>query len=172
MTPTPFSHPDLFDHIVLDGVRSPGVVTLDGHERKINWDVKDGSGQDGATSELKGAPLGAFTATFELVNDPNTGNQLEQWDAFQAVIERSTNASPPIALPIEHPDLLRNRFTAVTNGGIGGMKHDGLGGATVVVKFQEHRPPKPKGGSAKSKAKDPNQDAKDELDKILEEAKK
>lgn len=169
---TPFSNPDLYDHVVVDGVRSPGVVTLDGHERAHKWDNKEGSGQDGATSELKGAPLGAFTMTFELVNDPLLGNQIAEWDTFQPVLERSVNGAKPIALPIEHPDLARNRFTAIVLVSIGGMNHDGKGGATIAVKVQEHRPPKPKGGSAKSKAKDPNQDAKDELDKILEEAKK
>lgn len=173
---TPFSHPELFDHVVVDGTRSPGVVTLDGHERAHKWDNKDGSGQDGATSELKGAPLGSFTMTFDLVNDPQTGNQIAEWETFQPILERSINGTTPIALPIEHPDLTRNRYTSIVLVSIGGMVHDGMGGARVVVKVQEHRPPKPKGGTAKGGSKkggpDPNADAKAQLDALLDEAKK
>jgi len=37
MTPNQF--PDLFSSIVLGSERSPGVVTLTGHDREWSWDV-------------------------------------------------------------------------------------------------------------------------------------
>jgi hypothetical protein len=102
----------------------------------------------------------------------------------------ATNGPTPIALPIYHPDLARNKFTEVVNGGVGGMRHDGKGGRLVQVTFQEHKPPKPK-PSAKAKAKpaqtyantneggrsppapeDPNAAAKRELSGLVDEARK
>jgi hypothetical protein len=169
----PFDHSYLYDSIVLDGFTSPGVVTLSGHERAQKWDVKEGSGQDGGTTERKGSPPAQFTATFALVNDPLLGNQIDGWDLFQPVIERSTAGADPIALSIEHPDLARLGITAVVNGGIGGLVHDDKGGASVTVKLLEHRPPKPKGGGPKAattKADDPNAAAKATLNALITEA--
>lgn len=174
MSPTPFSHPDLFDRVIVNGVVSPGVVALDGHERAHRWDNKDGSGQNGATSELKGAPLAVFTMTFSLVDDPHTGNQFEEWERFQPVLESSVSGTTPVALPIENYDLTRNRITSIVLVSIGGMNHDGKGGATVAVKVQEHRPPKPKGGKPKGSDYNSgvNDSAKKEFDKLREEARK
>jgi hypothetical protein len=153
----PISHPYLYDSIVLDGVTSPGVVTPEGHERGQRWDIKEGDGQDGGSTTRKGTSLAQFTLVFDLVNDPERGNQLAAWDLFQPVIERSTSGAAPVALRIEHPDLARVQITEVVNGGIGGMVHDGKGGATVKVKLLEYRPAKAKGGApTANKAADPN----------------
>lgn len=50
MSPNPLDDEDLYEGIVLAGKRSPGRVTLSGHDRVIGWDVKKGSGQSGATT--------------------------------------------------------------------------------------------------------------------------
>jgi hypothetical protein len=153
----PISHPYLYDSIILDGVTSPGVVTISGHKRAQEWDIKKGSGQDGGSTERKGTPVAQFTLTFELVNDPERGNQIDAWDLFQPVIERSTSGAAPVALRIEHADLARLGITEVVNGGIGGMLHDGKGGATVTWDALEYRPAKAKGGApTANKAADPN----------------
>ncbi len=143
-------HDDVYSVIVLGTVRSPGVVTLSGHDRNEDWDIKAAKGQTGASSSLNGRPVGQFTATFYLVSDEpdeSGANDFTRWDEFQRLIESCTSGPKPIALPIYHPDLARNGFTEVTNGGVSGMKHDGKGGATVVVKFLEYKPPKPKPAS-------------------------
>ena len=81
--------------------------------------------------------------TFFIVNDPASAvDEFAAWDEYQALIESTTAGATPLALPVYEPDLARNRYTAVCNGGIGGMVHDGNGGASVKVKFVEHRPPK------------------------------
>lgn len=185
---TPYDLDEDLSSIVLGTVRSPGKVTLSGHDRDKAWDIKGAKGQVGASSSLNGDPVGQFVATFQLADDNIDGlTDFDLWEDFQRLIESTTNGPTPVALPIYHPDLARNRFTEVTNGGIGGMIHDGKGGATVKVKFLEYRPPKPKKPAA-AKAKpygetegdigtgrrveDPNAAAKRELARLTEEANK
>lgn len=185
---SPHIFPALYSSIILGTRRSPGVVTLSGHDRNQNWDVQAAKGQDGETSQLNGRKLGEFQASFYLVadHDEEGTNDFVEWDSFRALIESTTSGPAPVALPIYHPDLCSNGFTDVVNAGIGGMVWDDRGGATVLVKFREHRPPKPK-PPAKAKAKasggtskpgtppakpDPNADAKRELQGLVDEAKK
>jgi len=183
---SPYEFPELFDRILLGTVWSPGVVRLSGHDRDKSWDNKQAKGQSGATTTLNGDPIGEFQATFELVDDYETGiDEIAEWEEFQRLIESTTNGPAPVALPIYHPDLARNRYTEVTNASVGGMIHTSQGKAIVTVKFQEYRPPKPKppakpqakpggGGTVPGKPArpDPNAAAKAELAGLLEEAKK
>lgn len=171
------------DYILLGSTQSPGVVTLTGHDRNKDWDIKAAKGSTGASSSLNGDPIGSFQAEFYLADD----EEFAAWESFQRLIESTTNGPTPVALPIYNPDLALNRFTEVVNGGIGGVLHDGRGGRTVQVKFNEHKPPKPK-PSAKAKAKpaqtyantdegkrsppDPNADAKRELAGLVDEARR
>lgn len=169
----------------LGSMRSPGVVTFTGHDRNQEWDTQKAKGQTGASSTHEGEAIGQFQATYYLV----TEEDFTQWDPFQRLIESMTSGPTPIALPISHPDLARNRFTAVSQASVGGRIYDGRGGAMHVVKYIEYKPPKPK-PSAKAKAKpgagaagagaaagrpqrpDPNADAKRELAALLEEARR
>ena len=162
-------------------VISPGVVKLSGHDRNKKWDIKSAKGQAGATTTLQGDDPAQFTATFYLAGDDEDGSsELDEWGAFQALIEATTNGPKPVALPIYHPDLVRNRITEVVNAGVSGMVHDGKGGATVTVKFIEYKPPKKKPaakpqakpGAAPNAKPDPNAAAKRELAALLEEARK
>jgi hypothetical protein len=181
--PHPIYHAELWDKIILAGVASPGVVRLSGHKRVTGWDIKEASGQDGASSARKGDPLGSFTATFALVCDPTLPaeqDDFERWCAFQDLIESSVSGPQPIALDIYHPDLARNRFKAVVKKSIGELVFDGRGGATVAVEFSEYAPPKKKKAagasgsksSKKSGASDPNDPiakATEELNGLLNE---
>jgi len=182
MTPNQF--PDLYASIVLGTARSPGVVTLTGHDREWSWDVQQAKGQTGASSALNGDSVGQFQASFYLASP---ADQIA-WPAFQRVLESAVMGPEPVALPIYHPDLAANRFTEVCVATIGGVVRDERGGATVIVKFIEYRPPKPKttttatgrGGSATppgssgdgtgGDAYDPNAERKRELDELLAEA--
>ncbi len=123
--PNPHDDPDLFDAIELGGSRSPGQVkSITGHERKINWDVKEGSGQSGASSTLKSVPLRTVTVTFFLA---------------------------------DADDIAASEIRSFVLASMGGVAHDGKGGQTIAVQFQEYAPPKPKGGSATgSSSKKPN----------------
>lgn len=169
----PIENPELFDSILLGNVASPGVVTLSGHDRKVNWDVKKGSGQAGATTTLKDIPPIEFTATFYLADL----EEIAAWQEFRELIDSTVSGKTPKALEIFHPDLSVNNITSVVKASMGGVVHDKKGGQTIVVKFQEYAPPKKKGGSpngstAKPKTVDPNQAAKDELARLTAQYQK
>ncbi len=191
--PNPFEHEELFDHVVLAGVRSPGKVTLSGHKRAEKWDVKEGDGTGGATTTRKGEKVAQFTATFSLWWNPADGvDHFTEWASFLTVLRSSTAGKDPVALDIAHPDLAELGITSVVVEEIGGKQHDGKGGATVAVQFLEYRPAKPKsgtpsgsaanaagagaaggagGGAAQGGTVDPNAEAKAELDALVAEAK-
>lgn len=187
MSATPYEQGEDLDFIVLGITPSPGRVTLSGHDRWKNWDVQKAKGQVGASSQLNGDDVGTFTATFYLAHDDLTDTETDdfaRWNDFQRLIESMTNGPKPVAMPIYHPDLARNGFTEVSSGGVGGLVHDGKGGATVVVKFIEYKPPKPKpaakaaakpgsdGAGGKPAKPDPNAAAKAQLAALVAEAKK
>jgi hypothetical protein len=166
----------LYDVVTLGGLSSPGKVTLSGHDSKVEWDVKNGPSQNGASTTLKSIPLVQFSASFYLVNDVAQGiDDQALWPAFAAQINSTVSGPKPKALEIYHPDLAANGIKSVVKAEIGGMTYDGRGGATVVVKFQEYRAPKTKGGtpsgSKKTPTQDPNQDAKDAIDRLVNQYK-
>jgi hypothetical protein len=169
--PNIIDDPELYVSIVLLGTPSPGQVTLSGHDRKITWDVKAGQSLDGASITRKAVPPGEFTASFYLVKDVAQGtDDLTAWEPFHQLLESiSIGQAIPTAPTIYHPDLARNKITSVVVSSIGGMVYDGKGGATVVVKFQEYRPPKKKGGTIVGSPKttvDPNADLKTQLNAL------
>jgi hypothetical protein len=184
----PFDLGDTLDYLVLGTMRSPGKVKLSGHDRNLDWDIKAAKGQTGASSTLNAQPLGEFEAEFELADDgadPAGPTDFDAWEDFQRLCESTVNGPTPVALPIYHPDLARNRYTEVVLRGMGGMVHDGRGGATVKVKFGEHRPPKakpPKGaqpkpgapGAAPGSAQkpDPSTEGRRQLDALPADARK
>jgi hypothetical protein len=152
----PLNDEPLFNVIELGGLASPGVVkSISGHERKINWDVKEGAGLSGASSTLKSVPLRTITVTFHLVDE----EQIGLWPAFRTHCYSTVDGTKPIAFDIYHPDLEATKVRSVTLASMGGAVHDGMGGQTIAVQFQEYAPPKPKGGSAtgsRAKGPDPN----------------
>jgi len=187
---TPYEQADDLDYLVLGITPSPGLLTLSGHDRFKAWDIQAAKGSTGASSQLNGDPVGQFTATFYLAHDRLANEDLNdfgQWEDFQRLLESMTSGPTPVAMPIYHPDLARNKFSEVSCGGIGGMVHDGRGGATVTVKFIEYKPPRPKaakgakakpgagkGGPAQPgspKKADPNAAAKAELAVLVSIAK-
>lgn len=164
--PSPYWDEDLFNSIELGGTSSPGTVKLSGHDRKINWDVKAGKGQSGASTTLKDIPLIEFTAVFYLSDEEDFQN----WTEFRDLILSSVSGSVPKALDIYHPSLASNNIKSVVLSSMGGDVFDGKGGKSVTVKFQEYAPPKPKGGSPNGRGKggatkvvDPNAAANAEL---------
>lgn len=176
--PNPFLNESLFDAIFLGNKRSPGFVTLSGHDRNQKWDIKEPDGHGGATTTWKGETVTQFSASFYLVYDPVQGfDEFADWDAFAAHIRSMLpKTGKPRAMDIYHPDLARNDIKSVQQASIGGLTHDGKGGATVVVKFLEWRPPKKKPANATpagstTKPVDPNADVKAELAALLVQAK-
>lgn len=172
---------ELYNSVYLAGVRSPGVVTLSGHDRKVTWDVKSGPGLSGATTTLKEIPPIEFTATFYLVKDDSQAiDQFVEWESFLRVIESTISGAKPKAVDIYHPDLAAQTppIASVCKGSVSGVVHDGKGGQTIAVKFQEYRAPKKTGGTpagsstkskAQTKAPDPEAAALAEIDKLTKQ---
>ncbi len=171
--PDPLNDEALFNVIELGGVASPGIVkSISGHDRKINWDVKEGAGQSGASSTLKSIPLRVIKVAIYLSDE----EQIGQWPEFRNLCYSTIKGAKPKALDIYHPDLEATEVRSVTLAQMGGVVHDGKGGQTITVEFQEYAPPKPKGGTAtgsKAKAKgvDPNAAANAELAALTEKYK-
>lgn len=149
--PSPITDEEIFNVIELAGVESPGVVTLSGHDSIVEWDVKSASGQKGASLTKKTEKPREFTASFYLADQ----DDFDDWPAFRDVINSSVAGKVPKALDIYHPDLESNGFKSVVKASIAGVKHDGKGGQTYVVKFQEYAPPIASGGSPTGSASKP-----------------
>lgn len=175
MATTPYTHPDLYKSIHIGGVLSPGKVTLSGFDREHDWDVQKAKGSTGATTVNRGPANSGFTASFHLADEED----VEAWDAFQRMLSASVEGPKPTALSAYHPDLVRNKIVDVVVKSIGSMQHDDRGSATVVCKFIEYRPPKPKPAvkaNAKSRAADatstdPNAARKAELAALVAQAR-
>lgn len=160
---SPTNYEELYDSIILGTTRSPGVVTLSGHDRKVNWKVNQAQGQKGATMVRSSETPISFTATFKLADDED----FAAWPAFRGLIDSTVSGATPKALDIYHPDLAENQIVSVVKDTTKGTQHDGEGGQIKVVQFIEYFPPTPSGGSPKGsqskKGPDPNQAALDEL---------
>lgn len=166
---------DAYDYLWVAGQKSPGFVTLSGHDRNYGWDVKKAPGQKGATTTFTGDEPADFTARFHLVRDDSVGrNDFEDWPAFDALLRSSVDGKTPKALDVYHPDLATNGITSIVLKGFGGVEHDGQGGQIITVKLLEYRPPKKAGGTpAGSKTKkvtpDPDQARLDELERLRQQ---
>lgn len=186
MMPDVIAQEELYNKVRLAGVPSPGVVTLSGHKRNIDWDVKAGGAQDGASITRKGKAPSEFTATFYLVKDLTIGlDEFLMWElGFLPVLKATFDGTLPQAVDIYHPDLALLDIKSVVVKSIGGLEYDGKGGARVSVTFLEYVPPKkktaakPKGSSTiaakpgEATKPDPNAAAKATLDALLAEAKR
>jgi hypothetical protein len=145
--PNVLDNEDLYNSIVLDGLVSPGKVTLSGHDRKIKWDIQISPYAQGARMRLIGIPPVEFSASFFLLRDVGQGiDDYKMWPAFLAKINSTVVGRTPKALTISHPDLAANDILSVVKAQVGGATYDGKGGMIVVVKFQEYKPMVVKGG--------------------------
>ena len=170
--PNPVDNEALYDSIVLDNKRSPGRVTLSGHDRKHRWDIKEALGHGGGTTTYKGDSVAQFTAEFTLTRDPvQSLDEFADWEKFAAMIRAMLPKSgQPKARSIYHPDLAANDMKSVSQAGISGLTHDGKGGAKVTVSFLEYRPAKKSatiGLPTKPTKADPNADLKHEINDVL-----
>ncbi len=177
--PDPFNDEDLFDSVELGGIRSPGqVVSISGHDRELDWDIKVGAGTSGATTTLKAEKPAEITVTFFLADDADRS----AWPAFRGLLFSTVVSKPAVtvagrpataarALDIYHPDLAANGIQSVVLKSFGGVVHDGKGGQTIAVKLLEYKPPKPVKvtpiGSTKAKGPDPDAALKKELGDLV-----
>ena len=183
--PNPVDNIDLYRRMRVVSVLSPGHVEITGASRPEKWDVKEPKGSGGATTTYQGESVAKFTAKFSLWKDADR-DCFAEWDAFLPILRKATGAKQPTALDVYHPILDQLGIRSVVVEDIGQLVLDGLGGATVEVKFIEYRPPAPKGGTPKGSESsagaaggaggaaggevDPNADLKAKLDQMAREA--
>lgn len=169
----PLDHEEAYNHVILAGVRSPGILTaISGHDRKIGWDIKKGPGQSGASMTRTSEDPVAFTLEFFLADRED----FDAWPAFLGLVDSTVSGPSPKALDIYHPDLVEQRIASVVKDTSFGTEHDGKGGQIKRIKLIEYKPPKAKGGSPSgSKTKpqpdpnDPNYAALMELKRLTDE---
>lgn len=155
------------DYLVLDGIRSPGVVTVSGGALKRQWDKRKGYGTTGATLVYTGDDLSDFDATFTFWQWDD--GQRDEWLAFaKAVLVKPPTAKgaktvSPKAQRIEYwqlndPPVSITSVVVVDVGQPDTSDETGL--VTVKVKFSQYRAPsaalgKPKGTNVPAVKKKP-----------------
>lgn len=175
--PSPHTHPEMYKSLIIGDMQTPGTVTLSDFAFEHSWEEQQAKGSTGTTTLNRGRKPGRFTATFYLADL----EEMDAWDVVQRRLAASVEGPKPKSMLIVHPDLLRQRVIDFVLVSISGMQHDGKGGATVVCKFLEYRPPKPKPAAKPDAAaprrgtatvNDPNAQRKAELAALLEQAKR
>lgn len=143
--PNRVDNEELYERMDLGGVKSPKRVRLSGHDREIGWDVKKGSGQQGATMTRTSEDPVPFTVECYCVDQED----FDDWDRFVAAAESTVAGATPKALDCYHPDLARVRINSVVLKKLLGSTPDDMGGETNRIQLIEYRPPKSKGGTPK-----------------------
>ncbi len=180
MATSPFVNPLIYQSIILgNGMTSPGVVKLTGHDLPEEWEEQKAKGTSGATTVNHGRGLLKPVCTFSLCDDEDR----DGWESFAKflIAQTSSGGAKPKAISVFHPDLTALGVIDFVVLSVGGMVHDDKGMSTTVVKFLEYRPAKAKpaskattsGGTRKPGVTtlDPNERAKRELQLLLEQAK-
>lgn len=176
---SPVELPELYDFVLLCGQPSPGLCKLSGFKRAQKWDVKDGNGQDGATTTLTGDVIAKGTITIQLWQDDrnDVDNFFAEYDEWRKIFLASIGNKSK-GLDIYHPDLARLGISSICIEAEGQLQHDGKGGATVAIDILEFKPPKPKPATtpdgSKTKKKDgpdPDQDLLDRIQKAKNQGK-
>src|SRR5215471_2245364 len=98
--PNPIDNEDLYDVITLENSRSPGRVTLSGHDRNQRFDIKEAMGHGGGTTTYKGDSVAQFQCEFFLTKDPVAKiDDYAAWETFARLIRTSLpKAGAPKAL--------------------------------------------------------------------------
>lgn len=171
----PIDDSDAYVLLVL-GNPAPGVVEILEADNEGNWDDKEATEQEGASTTYQGRLLRAFKSRHSLIVDPLTGvDEISDWATFVALLDSATSGTTPVAFAVWHPDLAVQGISDATPRKISVLKHDGYGGATAEVTWKEHRPPKAKPavgtGGSKAGSKTGANGAKTYADTKLDEAK-
>lgn len=175
----PHEQPELYNHILIGGQKSPGVCKLSGFKRAVDWDRKQGGGQDGESTSRKGKVAANGTVTVYLADEQGTLSEQDEWQAYAAFLQHAQDSG--IAYDVYHPDLATLKIHSCIVQDVALVEHDGKGGAFASFGLLEYRPPKKKpvskpksktSGSKPGEPKkaDPNADAKKELEALLKQA--
>lgn len=140
----PIQHYDVWTYILIaGGVRSPGVIAVDGirgFSRKTGWDIQKGKGVQGAYLKLTTLPPGEGSIEF-LAWEPE---QFDDWGTFIPLLKydpaknRKDSAN---AIDIYHPSLGDVNIDKVVVSDITPFYHKGKGLYSRTVSFIEWKQP-------------------------------
>lgn len=136
----PLENPSALDVLVVTGVASPGIVSLQGGERPYNWDVRYALGLQGAVIMYWGWKLSEnikFTFKFW-----EAAQITEFYTSFLPLLQYDVTKRRPKPVTVYHPILQANDITSVVTKEIGPLVDLGNQLWSVTVTFLEYRLPK------------------------------
>lgn len=152
----PFSFPDIWDTVLVSGVKSPGLCKLSNWKRAHEWDVKKGKGTLGAIVTFVGRPPAKGSIEFRLW----TAQHFVDWDVFRALLKFDPSKKTIQAIPLYHPALADLEISQVVTENIGAIEHQGQGLYTISVDLIEYFPPPKRSAvgtpTGSKKRQDPN----------------
>jgi hypothetical protein len=141
----PLDNPDVWSHIVVAGVSSPGICTVSGAERKWKWEKKEAKGKSGASVTGGNKELAEPSFTLKLWRR-GAVDHIADWSAFRPTLG-TPDPNNPVALDVYHPALEANEIRSVVVQEIGPLTDKGKGMWEVTVKLLEYRKPEPASGT-------------------------
>jgi hypothetical protein len=155
-----------FEYFVLDGVKSPGLITAITINRvKLNYDAVKGFGLSGEFLRFTGLGLAELAFTLELVDEEDRAS--EDRPEWKRASSPPVQGQPDRIRTVQHPVI--ERLRAVTNRwrlqevpDLSGLRTSTGGGVLVEVPLKNDRKPLPQVGKPKDpksavKGKVPNQ---------------
>lgn len=144
----PLRYPEDWTFAMAQGVRSPGLIPVDGisgFKREEKWDVKSGKGTTGAT-------------TTHVALEPAKGSikiylwtvaHYAEWARWLALFRFDSTKKTGLAVTISHPALssVQPPITSVVMTGHDPITVNNLGLGTVTIELLEYFPAKPTGAS-------------------------
>ncbi len=128
------------DYFTVAGQRSPGVAELQGVTLSRTIDERKGFGLMGATTVVKGQKLARFSASVRLFEVAH----FEAWQTFVDTLRRFNPRNDRMrGFTFSHPQTDQLGISAVVVEEIGAPTQTGDGEWTAVIKFVEHRRPRP-----------------------------
>lgn len=172
----PYEDPGPWGFVDVGNLRLPGVVeAIDGHEKPEEWKVQKATSKSNATTVWQGTNV-AESIVIDLAL-PNAKAFNAYYDVARAL--RPKIGTKPPSHPIVNPAINFSDITRVSCRNVGPPRWDKTRGLwTARITLIEYSPEKPANtGPAspsdyKNPGKDPNQDLKDEAQKILDQAAK
>lgn len=136
----PFSAPQDYDFVKIDGVENPGIIApkgISGFKRETEWDVKKGKGTKGGTATLSQLPPAKGSIKFLLYSKFHC----EAWDQiYRARFKFDPTKKTKNAVDIYHPALAKLDIHSVVTESIGPETPEGLGIWSITVELLEYLP--------------------------------
>lgn len=96
------------DYVLVSGVRTPGVTTIEGASSPRKWIVQEGMGLTGAVLRFGGVQL----AKFKTVSRLYTADHWAEWIAFEPLVRKPPIGTRATHHAVVHPFLERLEITA------------------------------------------------------------